>query len=64
MRPNEHSQSSNAHLSDNMINARKENAYIREDTGKRKRKKPVRFLLGLVVLIKGDGFYLFILLMV
>ncbi|KAE9445938.1 hypothetical protein C3L33_22163, partial [Rhododendron williamsianum] len=41
VRPNEHSQSSNAHLSDNMINARKENAHIREDTGKRKRKKPV-----------------------
>ncbi|KAI8545385.1 hypothetical protein RHMOL_Rhmol07G0035800 [Rhododendron molle] len=41
VQPNEHSQSSNAHLSDNMINARKENAHIREDTGKRKRKKPV-----------------------
>lgn len=64
VRPNEHSQSSNAHLSDNMINARKENAHIREDTGKRKWKKPVRFLLGLVVLRKDDGFYLFIFLMV
>lgn len=44
-----HSQSSNADLSDCKIKERKGNARIQEDTGKRKRKKPVRFLLGLMV---------------
>ncbi|GMP42857.1 hypothetical protein CsSME_00012456 [Camellia sinensis var. sinensis] len=42
------SQSADLHLTDGMINERKGKAQSQEDTRKRKRKKPVCFVLGLV----------------
>ena len=52
-------QNSDAHLTDGLINERKGNVRIQEDTGKRKRKRMVRFGIGVVGFLKYDCFPFF-----